>query len=62
MGLPQDERLMQLRLLFRQLEASPPSAERDDLLGRARRRMVEIEAREELGPPSCLPALADRGA
>jgi hypothetical protein len=61
MGLPQDERLLQLRLLSRQLEASPPSPERDELLGRARRRLVEIEAWEELGPPSCLPALAADG-
>ena len=50
---------MQLRLLARQLEASPPSAERDDLLGRTRLRIVEIEAREELGPQSPHPALAE---
>src|SRR5687768_12967031 len=61
MGLPQDERPMQLRLLSRQLEVSSPSPERDELLGRARRRMVEIEAWEERGPPSCRPALADGG-
>ena len=62
MALPQDQRLMQLRLLARQLEASLPSPERDELLARARRRIVEIEAWEELGPPSSLPALADDAA
>jgi hypothetical protein len=61
MALPQDERLMQLRLLVQQLEASPPSPQRDELLGRVRLRMVESEAWDELGPPSCLPALADHG-
>jgi hypothetical protein len=59
MALPQDERVMRLRLLVRQLEASPPSPQRDELLGRVRLRMVETEARDELGPPSALPALAD---
>jgi hypothetical protein len=53
---------MQLRLLARQLEASPPSQQRDELLGRVRRRMVEAEAWDELGPPSSLPALADEAA
>jgi hypothetical protein len=59
MALPQDERVMRLRRLARQLEASPPSPERDELLGRTRRRMVEIEAWGELGPPSSLPGLSD---
>jgi hypothetical protein len=59
MALPQDERVMQLRRLARQIEASPPSPQRDELLGRTRLRVVEIEAAEELGPPSSLPALSD---
>jgi hypothetical protein len=49
---------MQLRRLAWQLEASPPSPERDELLGRTRLRIVEIEA-EDLDPPSSHPALAD---
>jgi len=49
---------MQLRLLARSLEASRPSRERDELLGRTRLRLVEAEARDELGPPSSMPALA----
>jgi hypothetical protein len=49
---------MQLRRLAWQLEASPPSSERDELLGRTRLRIVEIEA-EDLDPPSSHPALAD---
>jgi hypothetical protein len=57
MALPQDERLMRLRLLARHLETSSPSSDRDELLGRIRTRIVEIEAVEELGPPSSLPAL-----
>ena len=61
MALPQDERLMRLRLLARHLEGSSPSAERDELLDRVRVRIVEIEALEELGPPSSLPALDPRG-
>jgi hypothetical protein len=48
---------MRLRLLARHLEESSPSSERDELLGRLRVRIVEIEALEELGPPSSLPAL-----
>jgi hypothetical protein len=59
MALPQDERLIRLRLLARQLEATPPSPQRDELLDRVRLRMVEGEAWDELGPPSSLPALAD---
>ena len=59
MALPRDERLMQLRLLARQLEATPPSPQRDELLGRLRLRVVETEAWDELGAPSSLPALAD---
>jgi hypothetical protein len=62
MALPQDERLMQLRLLARQLEASTPSRQRDELLGRVRQRMVETEAWDELGPPSSLPALSEEAA
>lgn len=48
---------MQLRQLAQRLEASPPSPERDELLARTRLRLVEIEAREELAPPSSHPAL-----
>jgi hypothetical protein len=48
---------MRLRLLARHLERSSPSSKRDELLGRIRVRIVEIEALEELGPPSSLPAL-----
>jgi hypothetical protein len=59
MALPQDERVMRLRLLVRQLEASPPSPQRDELLDRVRLRMVETEAGDELGPPSSLPARAE---
>jgi hypothetical protein len=55
--LPEDERVMLLRQLAQRLEASPPSPERDELLARTRLRLVEIEAREELGPPSSHPAL-----
>ncbi len=50
---------MRLRLLARQLEETPPSRQRDELLGQVRLRMVETEAWDELGPPSSLPALAD---
>jgi hypothetical protein len=57
MALPHDERVMQLRRLARQLEASPPSPERDELLGRTRLRVVEVEAPETLDPPSSMPAL-----
>jgi hypothetical protein len=60
MALPQDERVMRLRLLARQLEATPPSAQRDEMLSRVRLRIVQIEAGDELGPPSSLPALADQ--
>lgn len=59
MALPQDERVRRLRLLVRQLEASQPSPQRDELLDRVRLRMVETEAWDELGPPSSLPALAE---
>jgi hypothetical protein len=62
MALPQDERVMQLRRLAREIEASPPSPQRDELLGRTRMRMVELEARDELGPPSSLPAFSDEPA
>ena len=53
---------MQLRLLARQLEARPPSPERDELLDRIRLRIVETETWDDLGPPSSLPALADEAA
>jgi hypothetical protein len=43
--------------MARQLEASPPSPERDQLLDRTRRRLAEIEEHEELDPPSSHPAL-----
>jgi hypothetical protein len=56
--LPDDERLITLRQLARMLEASAPSPERDELLGRTRLRIVEIEARDELGPASSHPGLA----
>jgi len=59
MALPEDERVINLRQLAQRLEASPPSPERDKLLGRTRLRMVEVEARDELGPPSSIPALSD---
>ena len=59
MALPQDERVMQLPQLPRSLEASPASPARDELLRRTRLRMVEVEAREELGPPSSIPELRD---
>ncbi|HZG48510.1 MAG TPA: hypothetical protein VEY90_03225 [Thermoleophilaceae bacterium] len=52
---------MQLRQLVQRLEASPSSPDRDDLLARARLRLVDIEARDELGPPSPHPALARAG-
>ena len=48
--------------LARQLEVDPPSPDRDELLARVRVRLVEVEAWEELGPPSSLPALADETA
>jgi hypothetical protein len=58
MALPQDERVMHLRQLARSLDASPPSPERDALLDRTRLRLVEVEAWDELGPPSSMPALS----
>lgn len=61
MAHPQDERVMQLRRLAWQLEARPPSPERDKLLRLTRLRLVEIEAADELGPPSSHPALAGPG-
>ena len=48
---------MQLRRLAWQLEARPPSPERDELLTSTRLRIVDIEASDELGPPSPHPAL-----
>jgi hypothetical protein len=59
MAFPHDERVMQLRQLARRLEEDPPSPERDELLARTRLRLVEIEAGEELGPRSSMPALSD---
>jgi len=56
--LPKDERVMQLRELARRLEESPRSPDRDELLARTRLRLVEIEAPEELSPPTSHPALA----
>lgn len=58
MAHPHDERVMQLRRLAWQLEARPPSRERDELIRVTRLRLVEIEASDELGPPSPHPALA----
>jgi hypothetical protein len=58
MALPSDQRVMHLRRLAQQLEASPPSPERDELLHRTRLRVVEIEA-PDFDPPSSLPALAN---
>ena len=59
MTFPHDERVMQLRQLARRLEEDRPSPERDELLARTRLRLVEIEAGEELGPRSSMPALSD---
>ena len=56
--LPEDERLIRLRQLAGLLEDTAPSPERDQLLGLTRLRIVEIEAREELGPATSHPALA----
>jgi hypothetical protein len=55
--LPVEKRAIQLRKLARQLEASPPSPERDQLLDHTRRRLAEIDELEELDPPSSHPAL-----
>src|SRR5215211_1016881 len=52
MALPGDDRVTLLRLLSRRLEELPPSPERDALLARTRVRLVELEAGDELGPPS----------
>ena len=57
MAHPQDERVMQLRRLVRELEARPPSPERDRLLRTVRVRLVDAEAPEELGPPTTARAL-----
>jgi hypothetical protein len=62
MALPKEERVMELRRLARRLEASPPASGRDELLGRTRLRIVEIEAHEELGPPSSIRIPADDAA
>ena len=52
MAFPEEKRVHQLRLLARRVELTPPSSKRDMLLHRTRLRMVEIEARDELDPPS----------
>jgi hypothetical protein len=52
MAFPAEKRVQQLRLLARRVERTPPSSQRDELLHRTRLRMVEIEARQELDPPS----------
>jgi hypothetical protein len=52
-----EERAVQLRELARQLQATPPSPNRDKLLERTRRRLVEIEGHEQLDPPTSHPAL-----
>ena len=52
MPFPAEKRMLELRLLARRLALTPPSSLRDELLARTRRRMVEIEARDELDPPS----------
>jgi hypothetical protein len=57
MALP-TERVMQLRRLAQQLEASPPSPGRDELLHRTRLRMIEVEE-PDFDPPSSLPALGN---
>jgi hypothetical protein len=49
--------VQQLRLLARRLERTPPSYRRDELLHRTRLRMVEVEARDQLDPPSPIPAV-----
>jgi len=61
MPLPVERRVLQLRLLARQLELAPASFLRDELLLRTRRRLVEIEARDELDPPSPIPDRPVRG-
>jgi hypothetical protein len=57
MLVPEDERVMILRRLARQLEASPPSRERAELLDHTLLRIGEIEA-GELRPPSSMPWLS----
>jgi hypothetical protein len=52
---------MRLRLLVRQLEASPLSPQRDELLDSVRLRTVETEAWDELGPPVVLAGSGRRG-
>jgi len=52
MPFPAERRVLQLRLLASQLALAPPSFQRDELLLRTRRRLVEIEAADELEPPS----------
>ena len=52
-----EERGVQLRELARRLLATPPSPNRDELLERTRLRLVEIEGRAELDPPTSHPAL-----
>jgi hypothetical protein len=60
MALSRNQRLLHLRRLVHQIEASPPSPERDELLRRTRLRVVEIEVEEsDVDPPSPLPTLAN---
>jgi hypothetical protein len=55
MAFSAEKRLQQLRLLARRVERTPASSHRDELLHRTRLRMVEIEAPDELDPPSPIP-------
>jgi hypothetical protein len=52
-----EERAVQLRELARRLRATLPSPDRDKLLERTRLRLVEIERRAEMDPPTSHPAL-----
>lgn len=52
MALPAEKRVQELRLLARQVARTPTSSQRDELLHRMRLRIADIEARDELGPPS----------
>lgn len=52
-----EERAVQLRELVRRLLATPSSPTRDKLLERTRLRLVQVEARAEMDPPTSHPAL-----
>jgi len=52
MAFAAEKRVQQLRLLARRVERTAPSSQRDELLHRMQLRMVEIEAPDELDPPS----------